>query len=78
MVHLKQINFQIQFTQYLKDQIENAKGGKVNVDQLMSQAASLGRSDVYLTILNKKQGQALPLDVGVRAIMETKLLYLLS
>ena len=58
-----------------KDQIENAKGGKVNVDQLMSQAASLGRSDVYLTILNKKQGQALPLDVGVRAIMETKLLY---
>ena len=41
----------------------------------MSQAASLGRSDVYLTILNKKQGQALPLDVGVRAIMETKILY---
>ena len=30
---------------------------------------------MYLTILNKKQGQALPLDVGVRAIMETKLLY---
>ena len=57
------------------DKIQKAKGGKISVDTVLSQAAELGRSDVYLKVFNKKPGEALPLAYSVRALVETKLLY---
>ena len=57
------------------DKIEAAKSGKISVDTVLGQAAELGRADVYLQVFKKKPGEALPLAVGVRALVETKLLY---
>jgi len=58
-----------------QDQLIKAKGGQVKIEDVMTQAASMGRMDVYLKILNSKPGDSLPLEVMVRGMMETKILY---
>ena len=59
-----------------QDQLIKGKGGVTKVDDILAQAAELGRTDVYLKILRSKPGDNLPLDVSVRAMIETKLLYM--
>ena len=58
-----------------QDQLIKAKGGKIKVEDIMDEAARMGRMDVYLKILNSKPGESLPLEVMVRGMMETKILY---
>ena len=59
-----------------QDQLIKGKGGVTKVDDILAQAAELGRTDVYLKILRSKHGDNLPLDVSVRGMIETKLLYM--
>ena len=51
------------------------KGSKITIKDLMDEAASLNRNDVYLKLLKLKDGETLDLPTMARGVMEAKLLY---
>ena len=51
------------------------KGGKMDIQEILTQASNLNRSDVYFKIIKTEPGK-LDIPVLVRGLMESKLLYM--